>query len=493
MSRSDHDDYKFLRIIDAMASINQKVNLIGVITEIGLSKQSRGTDCCCTIKIVDESNASSGISVNFFAENFEKLPCVESAGDIIQLVRVVMKSHQSGVNVLFDKKFSSFALYEGRENSNFLPYQASYKFQARDRDKKFIADLRKWTASHQSRTASSDFLSLKDIKQGQQSNLICKVLHICKVKDGEWMLFVWDGTDAPPVNIHTKLDDEFDNPLPLQLEATPLSRNILCKFPTVGTVLRITNDKCNEKLGLHLLKAGKWVQFKNINFEVRSGLWCGILLSKSKFSFLPDDDDYASQCQRTHDERMESKWDRKPSTCFPWPAKITGLAFLHVRYIYIICMFIYSSTVYFLHLYADTDNQNVPFVALMDILTYPEVIAKFRCVVRVVSILPGHPRDFQAPCGTYRLRLTLEDPTARIHAYVYGEDGVKFFGGYPSVDTMIKMCNLLLGVEETDDANLTEKQRNPPWVECCLCSYNIDKNDVWGSIRYRIFGTTLIG
>ncbi|MFS7912273.1 putative protection of telomeres protein [Helianthus anomalus] len=45
------------------------------------------------------------------------------------------------------------------------------------------------------------------------------------------MLFVWDGTDAPPINIHTKLDEEFDNPLPLQLEPIPLSRNVLCKFP----------------------------------------------------------------------------------------------------------------------------------------------------------------------------------------------------------------------------------------------------------------------
>jgi len=53
-----------------------------------------------------------------------------------------------------------------------------------------------------------------------------------------------------------------------------------------------------------------------------------------------------------------------------------------------------------------------------------QVIAKFRCVVRVVATLPAHPRDFQAPCGTYRLRLTLEDPTARIHAYLYAEDGV---------------------------------------------------------------------
>ncbi|KAI3794629.1 hypothetical protein L1987_37262 [Smallanthus sonchifolius] len=282
------DDYKFLRIVDAMASINQKVNLIGVITEIGISKQSKGPDCCCTIKIIDGSNASSGISINFFAENFEKLPHVESAGDIIQLLRVVVNSHPSGVNVVFDKKFSSFALYEGREGSIFVPYQVSSKFHARDLDKKFITGLRKWTVSRQPETASSDSLSLKDIKQGHQSNLICKVLHVCEVKDGEWMLFVWDGTDAPPVNIHKnfrvlhvcevkdgewmlfvwdgtdappvnihkKLDEEFENPLPLQLEPTPLSRKVLCKFPAVGTVLRMTNDKCNEKLGLHLLKAG---------------------------------------------------------------------------------------------------------------------------------------------------------------------------------------------------------------------------------------------
>nr|ACJ49160.1 protection of telomeres 1 protein [Helianthus argophyllus] len=464
LKSDDNDDYKFLRIIDAMASINQKVNLIGVITEIGISKQSRGTDCCCTIKIVDESNASSGISVNFFAENFEKLPHVESAGDIIQLVRVVMKSHRSGVNVLFDKKFSSFAIYEGREGSKFSPYQVSSKFHGRDQDKKFIAGLRKWTVSHRPETASNDFLSLKDIKQGNQSTLICKVLHVCEVKDGEWLLFVWDGTDAPPVNIHTKLDEEFDNPLPLQLESIPLSRNVLCKFPTVGTVLRMTNGNCNEKLGLHLLKPGKWVQFKNINFEVRYGLWCGILLSKSKFSFLPDDDDHAIHCRRTYEEQAESKWDRKPFTCLPWPSKVT-----------------------------DTDHQDVPFVTLMDVLTYPEVIAKFRCVVRVVATLPGHPRDFKAPCGTYRIRLTLEDPTARIHAYIYAEDGVKFFWGYPSIDAMIKKHNALLGVEETDDADSDEKPRNPPWVECCLCSYNIDETDVWGSIRYRIFDTTLVG
>lgn len=53
-----------------------------------------------------------------------------------------------------------------------------------------------------------------------------------------------------------------------------------------------------------------------------------------------------------------------------------------------------------------------------------QVTAKFKCVVRVAAIVPWRAEDFCSPPGTYRTRLTLEDPTARIHAFVYAEDGV---------------------------------------------------------------------
>nr|GEV15710.1 nucleic acid-binding, OB-fold-like protein [Tanacetum cinerariifolium] len=457
----DEDDYQFLRIIDALHSINQKVNLIGVVSEVGISKQSKGTDCCCTLKIVDESHPSVGISVNLFAENIEKLPCVESAGDIIQLSRVVIKSHRSGVNAVFDKKLSSFALYEGKCDSKFAPYQVSPKFHLRVQDKKFIERLRKWTVSHQPETSSSDSLSLKEIKQGHQFSLTCKVLHICEVTQGEWMLFVWDGTDAPPLNIHKKLEEEFDKPLDLQLEASPLSRDIICTFPRVGTILRMTAAPCIEKLGLYLLKAGKWVQFRNINFEVRSGIWCGILLPKSRFSYLPDDDNLVLLSQRTYKERVKHKWGRMPLSSFPWPSYVTD---------------------------TNNDHEDVSFLTLMDILSSREATGKFRCVVRVVATLPDRPEYFRSSsCGTYRIRLTLEDPTARIHAYLYAEDAEMFFGGYPSVEKLIKMHNTLLGVDEADD----KKPRNPPWVQCCIKSFCTDDNDIWGSRSYGIFDTTL--
>lgn len=31
-----------------------------------------------------------------------------------------------------------------------------------------------------------------------------KILHICEVAKDEQMVFVWDGTDTPPVSIQTK-------------------------------------------------------------------------------------------------------------------------------------------------------------------------------------------------------------------------------------------------------------------------------------------------
>lgn len=56
-----------------------------------------------------------------------------------------------------------------------------------------------------------------------------------------------------------------------------------------------------------------------------------------------------------------------------------------------------------------------------------QVVGKYRCIVRVVALLPCTPASFRAPNGVFRIRLTLEDPTARIHAYLYKEDGVMFY------------------------------------------------------------------
>ena len=65
----------------------------------------------------------------------------------------------------------------------------------------------------------------------------------------------------------------------------------------------------------------------------------------------------------------------------------------------------------------------------------------------------------------------------------------KFFGGYPSINTMFRMHNALLGIDETD----VEKPRNPPWVQCCVKSYATDDTDLWKFRTYGIFDTTIEG
>ncbi|GAB4842735.1 hypothetical protein Ancab_012710 [Ancistrocladus abbreviatus] len=453
------DDCRFLKIADALSAVNQRVNLIGVVAEYSIPKRSKGTDYFCRLRIVDESHDTRGLSVHFFMETMEKLPQVESCADIILLSNVVIKVHTKEIYALVNKKFSSFALYEGKYGESFTPYQASAKFCPRVQDKTLIADLRKWSDGIQFDIVSGEFVPFTGIKVGERADLICKILYVYEVTEDDLLLFVWDGTDTPPLEIETKLENEKENPIPLQVEPHPLSRNILCKFPTVGTILRVSFKQGSQKFGLPSLGNGKWVRFVNLTFEVDSGLWRGVFTSFTKIRVLPNEDHLILKRQREFEERLSSKWERMPYASFPWPSFIT-----------------------------ETDCEDVPFVTLMDIITYSQVTAKFKCVVRVVAALPWKAEDFCSPSRTYRIQLTLEDPTARMHAYVYAEDGERLFDGYPSIDELNRKRNKLLGIPESDGGNAP---RSPPWVKCCIKSYYVCKDDEWGSRKFRIFGTRL--
>lgn len=72
-----------------------------------------------------------------------------------------MKTRGSEAYALFNKKFSSFALFEGRDyiGEEFVPYQISLKYRPRDQDKKFIAGLRNWSSQHKNEGRCSSFLS----------------------------------------------------------------------------------------------------------------------------------------------------------------------------------------------------------------------------------------------------------------------------------------------------------------------------------------------
>ncbi|KAF8034285.1 hypothetical protein BT93_C0549 [Corymbia citriodora subsp. variegata] len=235
-----------------------------------------------------------------------------------------MKTHEREVYAFFNKKFSSFALYEGLSGGDFVPYQVSARFRTRELDKKFIADLRKWLTGFQLNTDPNDFQFLREIKEGQRLSLICKILHICEVAEKEWIIYVWDGTDAPSKKIQTKMTDEMDNPLPLQLEKEPLPRDVLCTFPSAGSVLMVVLGEGNKNLGLGFLKTGIWLNFLNIICEVHAGLWRGVLMPFTKLRYVPREFRYVLGCQRCYEERLSEKWGRMPWSCFPSPSTVTG-------------------------------------------------------------------------------------------------------------------------------------------------------------------------
>lgn len=95
-----------------------------------------------------------------------------------------------------------------------------------------------------------------------------------------------------------RLEEERDNQLALQLEPFPLSRSILCMFPTVGTVFRVVLDKAMEKYVLHSLKIGEWVKLLDLRCEVNAGLWFGVLKSDTKLQYIPKEDDLILSLER---------------------------------------------------------------------------------------------------------------------------------------------------------------------------------------------------
>nr|XP_009408094.1 PREDICTED: protection of telomeres protein 1a isoform X2 [Musa acuminata subsp. malaccensis] len=366
-------DSVYLPIRDARKCIHERVNIFAAVSSIGAEKKSRGTDYVVSLKIMDQSYMEPGISVNFFAEDMTKLPHVRAIGDIISLQNVEVRIHRGDVYCVHNKKFSAFALFQGKTTSGLIHYQKSAKYHATNHDDEFLSQIRTWLLDNPPKAVGKDVpLLLRRIKLDLAFDLVCKVLHVSETSKGDWMLFVWDGTDTPPAKLQ---------------------------------------------------------------FE-------------------------------TYDRRLATALENYPMTSFPAPSHITVL-----------------------------DYDYKPYTTLIESLSHPEVTHKCMCIVRVVAAYPWQAKDLRSPVtGHYRIRFTVEDPTARIHAYICGEDGVKFFEGYPTTEVLTSKMDKLLGITDTDgQAGSDDGVRNPPWVWCCLKSYYLDENNPRGSRRYRIFSTTLVG
>lgn len=141
LREAGQSQYMYRSIADARV-VGGRVCLFAVVSEIGATVHSRGTDFTVTLRVIDESY-KSGISVTFFADSTALLPCVKSCGDVISLHNVVIKKYRDFF-VQFDKKYSSFALFEGKTYTECSPYQTSIRYHDSEHDKDFLNQMRTW-------------------------------------------------------------------------------------------------------------------------------------------------------------------------------------------------------------------------------------------------------------------------------------------------------------------------------------------------------------
>ncbi|KAJ6818262.1 protection of telomeres protein 1a-like [Iris pallida] len=442
-----------------------KVSLFCKITAISFSFHANngGTDYCRVLKLIDNSCPDSPLTMVFFAAEARDLPNVRSVGDIICLFDAQMKDSDRQMFCFFKKRHTTYSLFSGDGNGTFDPYATNTNVNVPTRANERIPKLRSLSIGYPFASGLTENLRMiNSIATGKTFDLVCKVFHMNEISNDVMMLYVWDGTDAPPAAFHSDLDMEKDQPSPLYLDVLPLGREVICTFPREGTILRINIPKPSEDM--NRFQSGPfWVKFSKITYDLQSGLWRGLMNDTKSRIFLLSEEDYNVQvCQRVYEERKHrsSPKNRMPSAYFRGPTIVTAF-----------------------------DDKRVGYATLMDSLTNLEVTHEFKTVVRVVTSFPWRSEDLRSPKGTYRIRLTLEDHTTRVHAYIFGKNGEKFFGHNLTTNELTKKMNKLLGIE--DDGTMTGS-RNPPWMHCYLRSFYMHRNDRFGSRNYWIINTRLI-
>ncbi|KAL3526183.1 hypothetical protein ACH5RR_014555 [Cinchona calisaya] len=449
------DSRYIVKLKDLSSFTQRKVNLLGLVVEFSVPRRTNGTDYCTVLKIIDQSQQTPEVAVNVFMKDIDGLPHLRSHKDIILLCSFKVEFYNQKYYAVYDHKASSFALFDGRISDNFTPYQVSPTFHHLPKDDVFVRRLRNWSNNTPFDAGISDYaVPLKDINGHDFIDLVCMVLHVCEVSSGKWVLFVWDGTDAPAVDLKKELGAE---ELPLQLELTGLPPSVLYNFPRLGTVLTVVIDEAYVNFGNHFKIVRDWVRIRNLHCRTVLGLWKGVLTPQTKIRHLSKDDNSVIEHLRDYKERV-AQCGYLPSCISPTSNFLTEVP----------------------------NFEQACCTTLMEILTSPLVHGTFKCVVRFLAVLPSEAKYFRSPSGPYRMTVTLEDPTARIHALLQNGDADEFFGERLDIDVVAMKMNKLLGVSELENSS-----RNPPWTVCCIGFHSANETDIWGSRHFHICNTRL--
>uniref|UniRef100_A0A7N0SX49 Protection of telomeres protein 1 n=1 Tax=Kalanchoe fedtschenkoi TaxID=63787 RepID=A0A7N0SX49_KALFE len=444
----------------------RRVDVLAVVVEWGIPKVTGGSDMKMGLVIVDSSERE--LNVTMFLPRPNDFPAYIEPGDVIHLSHVKIRIYQNELFATFMKKFSKYAIYRGSHIGNYDPYlplHASLRAPLNNILQHEIRRLRLWYPNfHLSAGKRQYLLSLKELRTNNSEekiyfDLVCKVLHIAENDDHEMVLYVWDGTDAPQCINNKIFYNEDVNPLPIRNDLNSLPRSVLNRFPKAGTILKLTVYVDVQTFAAKYFDFNdRWVRMRNIYTQyLHHGMW-EAATDDLKIRILPDTDLMVKECAKNYVERM-AKSQCMPVSYNPSTTQLTEIVI--------------------------PNNDRVGYSTLLNVVACEEVGHIFKCVVRIVALRPAEVID--------DYRLTLEDPTTRIHVFLTTNDELflDFIDGSVSYDIVSSKFNKLLGTPQ-DEMTRVYGFFSPPWIECILKTSLADPMDVNGSRKYHLVCTRVI-
>ena len=526
--------YKYSKIAQ-LKSGDDKINMFAVVKYFKPIAQTKGTDFCSVLTIVDESSPVDGLKCVIFNRSQDKLPHLRSIGDVICLHRLKIQTYKDDLQAM-GRGFTSSICFDGKPNSKIVPRTGSHMYTLTEEDHGRIKALREWAKQHPELNPETRARRLCDVGGGDYFDLTCQVVSKSIFASQDYtVLSVWDGTKFPLE--HKQYDYSYSETVSdpgLSAVAGNLAvpvvlydnHSLLGRAIKPGQFVQLSNVHTTKLRGYSFASDQQFYMELCIHRGTQYGSGATILLDSDegvvrlKSQLAP----HVSAGGREEAAAPLQHWC--PTFLGPLPRSTTVIPYTRVV-----------------------------FTPIRDVLAYPTVPFKFNCRVRVECVFPAcvedlvqlrcsrcarrvaMPRTSRAdsdalvgtPCPTcvgglgatpttpasskavlrliYVFKLVLDDETGYLSAYVAEDDAVTFLPGLPPTnlyvdqDSRRKLLDRLYFLTGGNDPFVerppgSRQQLPRPWMECCLKSYFHVQSAPGGvpsprKVNYRVFDTIL--
>ncbi|KAK9908123.1 hypothetical protein WJX75_002953 [Coccomyxa subellipsoidea] len=453
--QSSPPQYEYKVLSDILEGpIPVECNLYAVIVECSVPRPTRRVDWMCNARLVDPStlghqHLQEGVEVLMFGPP-QLLPNPDAVGDIIRIHRLLVQEYKERpqlVATIGPKKRCQYCLFRGTEVEGVPvePYRAStHGFTMGDREETLVKLLRNAmslitdpleNAAHSKYLRRINELDPRNmftenpdgtLEHNTFFDICCKVLHV-QGEGNRRIMYVWDGTDAPPLPKRADTRHDFaedqnvtldeDQEL-LQYDTAELPLQECEEVPRLGTAMPVRMyglEALPQEVPLPL--PSSWVKLRNIAACIINGQVQGLFRNSSKWCPWEPSPEVLQILDRREAEGRIQEWAPERGDL------LASCSFSHVSY----------------H------------------------------TLREVNKMAAQGRGTKHRCL----------------ALVFSNDGTKFFGGMPAEDlsTNAAQAKHLKGIIQflVRDDNA--------WIECCLTSYT--KHEPVKERCNRIFATSL--